>query len=88
MRLDSALTRVALHAPMGVIVAATSDGQLLFIDQGLRQVTKAVKAHADAVSALAFTNSGLHLITGGHDGAIKIFDMRTMAEVFAIEKVH
>jgi WD40 repeat protein len=26
---------------------------------------------------MTFTSNGLHLITGGHDGIIKIFDVRS-----------
>ena len=83
------VNKVAMHAPLGIIVAACEDGSLLFVDQSMKQVNKTIqKAHQDAISTIGFTNSGMHLITGGHDGGVKIWDIRNMTEVFSMEDVH
>lgn len=46
------------------------------------------KAHSDAVTSLAFTSSGLHLISGGHDGAIKVWDVRTQKIIQELKNTH
>ena len=33
-------------------------------------------AHSDAISCMALAHSGFKLVTGGHDTAIKVWDLR------------
>ena len=39
--------------------------------------------HADAVSCLAVSNNGLQLISGSHDGTIKVWDLRKFGSTTA-----
>ena len=36
--------------------------------------------HGDAVASLAFDKSGLMLVSGSHDGSIKVHELRRMAQ--------
>jgi WD40 repeat protein len=61
-----------------LLIAGTEDYKLRFIDLNSNKVVKTVVGHADAVSALAqLRKSPNLLISGGHDGAVRTWDLRT-----------
>ena len=35
-------------------------------------------AHSDAVSCMAVSNTGLQLVSGGHDSSLKVWDLRKL----------
>lgn len=37
---------------------------------------------------MVFTNNGLNVISGGHDGAVKVWDMRNFKSVAEIKNGH
>ena len=48
-------------------------------DYGSDTVVKTIPAaHTDAVSCLGISNTGLQLVSGGHDGNLKVWDLRKM----------
>jgi len=46
-------------------------------DYSADQVIKVIlSAHTDAVSSLAISSTGLQLVSGGHEGNLKVWDLR------------
>ena len=41
------------------------------------KVVKSIEgAHTDSISSMAVSNTGLQVLTGGHDGFLKVWDLR------------
>ena len=64
-----------------MLIAATEDSKLRFFDLNSGKLINSVIGHADSVSSLC---TGLvlqgqpHLlVSGGHDGAVRVWDIRT-----------
>ncbi len=47
-----------------------------------------MQAHTDSVSSLSYSSSGMSLITGSHDGSIKIWDLRNYKQVGEVAQAH
>ena len=61
-----------------LLVAGSEDSKLRFIDLNSNKVVKTLIGHADAISCLAPLPQNSHLLmSGGHDGAVRTWDMRT-----------
>ena len=60
---------------MSMVVTAHDNGTLSLFDFNSNKVTKQITdAHNDGISSMIFTNSGLHLITGSHDGFWRLWN--------------
>jgi WD40 repeat protein len=74
---------------MPLVATAHDNGTLNFFDFNANKVVKTINdAHTDGISSLAFSNSGLHLISGCHDGSIKVWDVRNHKMVSENNKAH
>ena len=74
---------------MTQVVAAHDNGCLSIYDYNSNKVVKQInEAHKDGISSLLFSNSGLHLITGCHDGSIKVWDIRTLQSIGEAKLAH
>jgi striatin 1/3/4 len=63
---------------MSLAVTAHESGEIQVFDFQANKLTKTLsQAHKSGVSAALFVNSGLHLLTGGHDGSVRVWDLRT-----------
>lgn len=49
---------------------------------------KSIEAHTDGISSISYSNSGMSLITGSHDGSIKIWDLRNYKVSGEIAQAH
>jgi mitochondrial division protein 1 len=68
----------AIVASNNLMVAGTEDFKLRFIDLKSNKVVKTLIGHADAVSCLEFLGGGSNvMMSGGHDGAVRTWDLRT-----------
>ena len=53
---------------------------MYIVDLNSQKVCLKVKCGEDAVASLGWDHSGLMLVTGCHDGGIKVFDVKNMAK--------
>ncbi len=49
------------------------------LQKTFNEAHKGSSPQTQGASTLAFTNSGLHLISAGHDGTVKLWDLRSTA---------
>jgi striatin 1/3/4 len=71
--------RIVSHPTFNMLAAAHDYGQVSFLDLNSGQLTgKIDKAHSGGVSTLLVEpqSGGLHVVTGGHDGAVRVWDIR------------
>lgn len=64
---------------MSLLASAHENGVINYVDYNSNKTIKVLEgAHTDSVSCLKFVqqNGGLNLISGSHDGSIKIWDLR------------
>ena len=61
----------------------------------MKTIHKLKGAHSDAASCLAFSPlNTMHLVTGGHDGAVKSWDVRKLSSenesalICSVENAH
>jgi WD40 repeat protein len=74
---------------MNILTVGHENGTLNLFDFNQNKIVKTIgDAHQDSVSSLAFSNSGLHLISGSHDGSIKVWDIRNYKCVSEIVTAH
>ena len=68
------------HPSQNVVCAGHENGRLTLFDFKADKVSGALDgAHSEGISSMAVTNSGLHLISGSHDGSLKVWDMRKIS---------
>ena len=61
-----------------LLIAGSEDSKLRFIDLNSNKIVKTLVGHADAISCLSLMpNHPNLLMSGGHDGAVRTWDMRT-----------
>jgi len=74
---------------MNTVTAAHENGALNFFDFNQNKVVKTIsEAHSDSISTMAYSNSGLHLVTGSHDGSLKVWDIRNYKVVSEQASAH
>lgn len=69
------------------------DGHVTLFDFSSNKITHSIaQAHATQVSSLALSKTGLQLISGCHDGTIKLWDLRKLGgqpvPLCTVEKAH
>lgn len=76
---------------MSLLAVAHENGTVNLMDYNQNRIVKTLSdAHKDSVSSVKFaaSNGGLNLITGSHDGSIKIWDLRNYKCVAEVSKAH
>ena len=74
-----------------MLAAAHDHGQVTFLDLTSGQLTgKIDKAHSGGASTLLFEpqSGGLHVVTGGLDGAVRVWDIRNYQCIAETSKAH
>ena len=85
----SQINKLAAHPSMNLISTAHENGTLNFFDFTANKVVKNIgDAHSDGISSVVFSNSGLHMITGCHNGSLKVWDVRTYKCVSELKEAH
>ena len=63
---------------MNLAVTGHEDASIRIFDLNQAKCINAIsQAHDDAISGIAFTSSGQHLLSIAHDGKLKLWDIRT-----------
>ncbi len=71
--------RVVSHPTFNVVAAAHDHGPITLLDLNSGQVSgKIESAHRSGNSSVLFDphSGGLHIVSGGHDGAVRVWDIR------------
>jgi WD40 repeat protein len=63
------------------IAALTSRGELYLLDAESLAIIARLKGHSDKVSSMAFCPDGSRLVSGGHDGSVRLWDTATGSQV-------
>lgn len=75
-----------------MIACALEDGTCVIFDYAQSKEVVKVQHGSEAVSCVSFDQNGLQLVTGSHDGSIKVWDLRKMvkgeAALLATQQAH
>ena len=80
MGLLSQINAIEVCPENNMLVAATEDSKLRFFDLNSNQLINSVTGHADSVStlcSLSVQGQPNLIVSGGHDGAVRVWDIRT-----------
>ena len=70
---------VAAHPNRSILCCGHENGTINVFDYSADRVIKTIAgAHKDAVSCMAVSNTGLQLVSGGHDSSLKVWDLRKL----------
>ncbi len=73
---DDPVTSVAF-TPSGEVVSGDEAGRIFFWDPQVRRVIRRLKAHHAAVTAIAVSTSGRFAVSGGLEGCIRLWELKT-----------
>jgi WD40 repeat protein len=84
------ITKIIAHPQTNLVINGHAEGMITMFDFGSNKVTHSIApAHADEVSSLTLSKTGLQLVSGCHSGAIKVWDLRKVGTaLFTIEAAH
>lgn len=68
--------RIIFNSFLNLMVSGHEDKEIKLFDVNSNTCIKSFVGHTDSVSALANTNSGYYLLSGGHDGSLRCWDIR------------
>lgn len=74
---------VISHPTLPLLLTGHEDKFLRIVDIYTGAIVSSLHAHKDAVTTLDVDPAGLKLLTGGHDGAVRIWDIAKLASPFA-----
>jgi WD40 repeat protein len=76
-----------VYTPDGrTLISADRDGSIRYWDTATRHLLRTVKAHPNAVRALALSSDGQTLVTGGADRVVRIWDAVSGEEKYTLRK--
>lgn len=82
------LMAVAISPDGSLIAGASRDGKFYLWTASNGRLFRAVSAHERGVNALAFSRDSRYLVTGGYDGAARVWDVRGGSRVLEIKNAH
>ena len=80
MSMLTQINAIEVCPELNMLVAGTEDSKLRFFDLGSSKVVNSLIGHADSVSclrSLAVQGQPFLIVSGGHDGAVRVWDIRT-----------
>uniref|UniRef100_A0AC34R471 Striatin n=1 Tax=Panagrolaimus sp. JU765 TaxID=591449 RepID=A0AC34R471_9BILA len=69
------INKILSHPTMPVTVLAGEDRKIRYFDNHTGQQIYGAVAHVEAISTLAIDPNGLYLMSGSHDGSLRIWNM-------------
>jgi striatin 1/3/4 len=68
--------KILTHPSLSCVVSGHEDKQIRFFDLNSNKLIKTVTAHTDAVTGLSLKANKHHLVSVGHDGSVRTWDIR------------
>lgn len=85
---NSQVNRIATNEYIGdIAVTACDEGYIRVFDSRTKKIVKEWSAHKYSCSAVDLTNDGIHVASTGHDGFLKLWDLRNET-LYAERKCH
>uniref|UniRef100_A0A915BSL2 Uncharacterized protein n=1 Tax=Parascaris univalens TaxID=6257 RepID=A0A915BSL2_PARUN len=69
------ITKILSHPTMPVTVTAGDDRKIRYFDNNTGKLIHGTVAHVEAISSLAIDPNGLYLLSGSHDGSLRLWNM-------------
>ncbi|VDM44569.1 unnamed protein product [Toxocara canis] len=69
------ITKILSHPTMPVTVTAGDDRKIRYFDNTTGKLIHGTVAHVEAISSLAIDPNGLYLLSGSHDGSLRLWNM-------------
>ncbi|CAI4229779.1 unnamed protein product [Auanema sp. JU1783] len=69
------ITRILSHPTMAMTVIAGDDRKIRYFDNTTGKQIHSTVAHMDGISSLAIDPNGLYLLSGSHDGSLRLWNM-------------
>ncbi|KJH47052.1 Striatin family protein [Dictyocaulus viviparus] len=71
----SSITRILSHPTMPLTITAGDDRKIRYFDNNTGKLTHSAVAHVEGISSLAIDPNGLYLLSGSHDGSLRMWNM-------------
>ncbi|KAM6972780.1 LOW QUALITY PROTEIN: striatin [Aplochiton taeniatus] len=71
------INKVLSHPTLPVTITAQENKHIQFFDNNTGKLIHSMAAHLDAVTSLAVDPNGLYLMSGSHDGSIRLWSMES-----------
>ncbi|PAV63745.1 hypothetical protein WR25_07995 [Diploscapter pachys] len=69
------ITRIISHPTMPITIVAGDDRKIRYFDNANGQLIHSSVAHVEGISSLAIDPNGLYLLSGSHDGSLRLWQM-------------
>ncbi|KAL3985424.1 WD domain G-beta repeat family protein [Acanthocheilonema viteae] len=69
------ITKILSHPTMSVSLTASNDRKIRYFDNNTGKMIHGTVAHVEAISCLAIDPNGLYLLSGSHDGSLRLWNM-------------
>ncbi|KRZ74385.1 Striatin, partial [Trichinella papuae] len=73
----SSINQILSHPTLPITITAHDDRVIRFFDNNTGQMIDSVVAHLDAVTCLSIDPNGLYLLSGSHDGSLRLWNVDT-----------
>ncbi|WKY10384.1 hypothetical protein Q1695_002609 [Nippostrongylus brasiliensis] len=71
----SCITRILSHPTMPLTITAGDDRKIRYFDNHTGKLMHSAVAHVEGISSLAIDPNGLYLLSGSHDGSLRMWNM-------------
>jgi len=85
---DTQINKIISHPTQSIAITAHENNIIKFFDIKSSQCINTINAHEDAVTSLAMHSYGEVLVSGSHDGSIRIWDYNLKTCQQEISKAH
>uniref|UniRef100_A0A0N5BXD3 WD_REPEATS_REGION domain-containing protein n=1 Tax=Strongyloides papillosus TaxID=174720 RepID=A0A0N5BXD3_STREA len=69
------ITKILSHPTMPVTIVGGTDRRIRYFDNNTGKLIHSTVAHVESISTLAIDPNGLYLLSGSHDGSIRLWNM-------------
>lgn len=69
------ITKILSHPTMPVTIVGGTDRMIRYFDNNTGELIHSTVAHVESVSALAIDPNGLYLLSGSHDGSLRLWNI-------------